>query len=68
MLPDRDMLSSLGPSGLLRLAAMVLLGLSMLTSCAAVPDRRLSGAVVADDSHRCEPDPTAALAVLCLEP
>lgn len=62
------MLRTLGPSGLLRLATAIALGLSLLTGCtAAVGDRPLAAAMETDDSHgRCHPDPSAA--ALCLQP
>lgn len=51
-----------------RLAALVVLGLSLLTGCAAVADRSLTIAVAADHGRRCAPDSPAALAVVSLEP
>jgi hypothetical protein len=64
-----DMLHTLGPSGLLRLATALVLGLSLLTGCsAAVHDQPLAAAILADAESRCYPDHSAALTVVCLQP
>ena len=66
-----DMLRTLGPSGLLRLATAIALGLSLLTGCASAGrDHPLAAATVdADESRsRCYPDHSTALAVVCLQP
>jgi hypothetical protein len=64
------MLRPLGPSGLLRLATAITLGLSLLAGCAAtVCDQALATAMEADEgSTRCYPDHSTALTVVCLQP
>lgn len=66
-----DMLRTLGPSGLLRLATAIALGLSLLTGCAAAArDHALATAAVDADEgwSRCYPDHSTALMVVCLQP
>ena len=65
-----DMLRTLGPSGLLRLATAITHGLSLLAGCAAaVGDQPLAAAIVSDEGwSRCYPDHSTALTVVCLQP
>ena len=58
----------LGPSGLLRLAAMITLGLSLLLSgCASAPhDAPQAAAEERDGWTRCPRGQSATLAVVCL--
>jgi hypothetical protein len=64
------MLRALGPSGLLRLATAITLGLSLLAGCAAtVRDQPLAAVVEADEGGaRCHPDHSTALTVVCFQP
>jgi hypothetical protein len=63
------MLRTLGPSGLLRLATALTLGLSLVAGCSTiVRDQPLAAAIQADPESRCYPDHSAALAVACLRP
>ncbi|HEY7653936.1 MAG TPA: hypothetical protein VIG07_14030 [Methylomirabilota bacterium] len=59
---------TLGPSGLLRLAAMITLGLSLLLSgCASVPhDAPRTVAEEKDGWSRCPRDQSTTLTVVCL--
>ena len=65
-----DMLLTLGPSGLLRLATAIALGLSLPTGCASAGrDHPLTAAVDGDEGwSRCYPDHSTALTVVCLQP
>jgi hypothetical protein len=64
------MLRPLGPSGLLRLATAITLGLSLLAGCGAVVhDRRVAAAMATDGGWRpCDLDDSAALTLVCLQP
>ncbi|HEY7038923.1 MAG TPA: hypothetical protein VID28_08740 [Methylomirabilota bacterium] len=63
------MLRTLGPSGLLRLATAVTLGLSLLAGCSAARPDQLAAAMEAGDGwSRCYPDSSAVLTVVCLQP
>ena len=64
------MLRPLGPSGLLRLATAITLGLSLLAGCAAtVRDQAPATASEADEGWtRCCPDHSTTLTVVCLQP
>lgn len=63
------MLRTLGPSGLLRLATAITLGLSLLAGrAAAVRDEPLAAAMEAEGARRCYPDHSTALAVVCRQP
>jgi hypothetical protein len=63
------MVRSLGPSGLLRLAAVITLGVSiLLTGCAAAaPDVSRAVAAEKDGWTRCDHDHSVAGAVICLQ-
>ena len=64
-----DMLRILGPSGLLRLATALALGLSLLTGCASARHQPLTAAMDTDEGRgRCYPEHSTALAVVCLQP
>jgi hypothetical protein len=65
-----NMLRTLGPSGLLRLATAIMLALSLLTGCAAaIYGRPLVAAPEADESgSRGYRDHSAAPTVVCLQP
>lgn len=60
---------TLGPSGLLRLAAMITLGLSLLLSgCASAPDGASQTATQEKDGwSRCPRGQSATLTVVCLK-
>jgi hypothetical protein len=64
------MLRTLGPSGLLRLATVITLGLSLLAGCAAaVRDQRVAAATATDGGRRpCNPDHSAVHTVVCSGP